>query len=209
MNKNSLNEVFVANIRWNGLKIEGGHLTPSIHYPFLETICSNKSLEDIIEKAIIMIKTDIILDYEENEYYNNLEYDIEIIHTIFSKSDNDDELSYEDFVYKYGPVKHKINLDGKIYLSEFADETKFDYYSDIYNKESKYKVGENCNIFYSNESFTDKMIGSGIIIGEKSNMFDYIDNLDQFQSGYFLKGIDINENTRSFVLIGESNLIKQ
>ena len=140
-----------------------------------KSFVSFKSIDEVLEKC----KT--VIDKWD-------QYEIEIKHEIFDHKIDLNNLSYEDFVYKYGPITHYFdNESGESsyysHLDNFGGELI--YPEDFRKTTNKFEYGDICLIRQEDKEWY------GVIYRTPSSIYNLFGKEDPwFERGYFIEGVN-------------------
>ena len=150
----------------------------------LVSLKSFDGMDDIINKCKDLL----------NDEWN--EQTIEVKHEIFDHETDINNLTYEDFVYKYGPCTHyftnKADGNDAIFGNKNSDVTYLEklggellYPEDFRKTPNKFEYGDICMVKHSGENWY------GVIYKVPSSIYNLFGKEDPwFERGYFIEALN-------------------
>lgn len=148
-----------------------------------DVVISFESVEDVIQKC----KEKLNNEYDE--------YKIKITHEIFDHTIDSDNLSYEDFVYKYGPSTHYFSSKSDSYCDALNNknsdlsyldklEGELVYPEDFRKTKNKFDCGDICILNHFGQKWYV------VIYKTPSSLYDLFGkDKPHFERGYFIEAL--------------------
>lgn len=183
-----IKQLFTASIQHgNVIENEDGLL-----FTNLNIFHSFESLKDVTSKCL-----SVLLRFEKR-------YLITIKHEIFERETDYDNLTFEDIVYRYGPITYFLDEKSSPDISDYVILEKCStslLYPEDFRYSNKFNVGDKCRL-----KFTDSPGEYGVIYRCPKSMYEDFDNLKHYRRGYSLISISNEGVYCDWDSISESDL---